>query len=106
MKFHKQIMAELQAEFLVIQVCCKSISKCSTTLDAGTKYDDLRRHLTDLCLNIGVVWKHGTAVNIIKSADGSVTVALEDGTTVHGNIVSTFISLSYGFISHSHLSRS
>ncbi|KAJ6538485.1 hypothetical protein DFH09DRAFT_1177036 [Mycena vulgaris] len=69
MKFHEAIMAELEAEFLVIQ------------------HDDLRRHLTSLCLVAGVVVKHGKAMNINKLADGSVTVVLDTGTIMRGDIV-------------------
>ncbi|KAJ7498601.1 hypothetical protein FB451DRAFT_1161324 [Mycena latifolia] len=63
-------MSDLQADFLVIQ------------------HEDLRRHLTSLCMVSGVVFKHGKAVNIIKLADDRrVTVVLQDGSSLHGDIV-------------------
>ncbi|KAF7352487.1 FAD-binding-3 domain-containing protein [Mycena venus] len=68
MKFHEQIMSDLDAEFLVIQ------------------HDDLRRQLHSLCLDAGVVFKQGKAVDIFKSED-KMTVALEDGEILRGDIV-------------------
>ncbi|KAJ6539682.1 hypothetical protein B0H19DRAFT_1180139 [Mycena capillaripes] len=68
MKFHEQIMSDLQAEFLVIP------------------HDVLRRKMLSLCLDAGVIFERGTAVDIIKSADG-VSVKLEDGETLWGDIV-------------------
>ncbi|KAJ7930106.1 hypothetical protein B0H13DRAFT_1703069 [Mycena leptocephala] len=68
MKFYERIMYDLAAEFLVIQ------------------HDDLRRQLHSLCLDAGVVFKHGKAVDIIKSVDG-MNVISEDGEILRGDIV-------------------
>ncbi|KAJ7682425.1 hypothetical protein DFH06DRAFT_1161056 [Mycena polygramma] len=69
MKFHDEIMSELEADFLVFQ------------------YDDLARHLTHLCLNAGVVIKYGREAVGISTADGTVSVSLSDGSVVNGDIV-------------------
>ncbi|KAJ7229415.1 hypothetical protein B0H12DRAFT_1147762 [Mycena haematopus] len=68
MKFHDQIMSELEAEFLVIQ------------------HNDLRRKLYSLCLDAGVVFKDGKAIDVVKSTDG-VSVELEGGEFLRGDIV-------------------
>ncbi|KAJ6583782.1 hypothetical protein B0H10DRAFT_875432 [Mycena sp. CBHHK59/15] len=68
MKFHEQIMSELEADFLVLQ------------------YEDLCRHLTFLCVGTGVEFKYASKAVNIKSVGGSVTVVLEDGRNVEGDI--------------------
>ncbi|KAJ7368686.1 hypothetical protein DFH08DRAFT_982971 [Mycena albidolilacea] len=68
MKFHERIMDELQAEFLVIQ------------------HDDLRRQLHSLCMDAGVAFKRGKAVEIVKSSNG-VDITLEGGEILHGTMV-------------------
>ncbi|KAF8213935.1 hypothetical protein K438DRAFT_1802563 [Mycena galopus ATCC 62051] len=68
MKFHDQIMSELEAEFFVFQ------------------HDDLIRQLYSLCSDAGVVFKDRKAVNVVKSIAG-VTVELDDGELLQGNIV-------------------
>ncbi|KAJ6468734.1 hypothetical protein C8R45DRAFT_1167323 [Mycena sanguinolenta] len=67
-KFHDQIMSELEAEVLVIQ------------------HNDLRRKLYSLCSDAGVVFKDGKTIGVVKSAD-EVRVKLESGEVVRGNIV-------------------
>ncbi|KAF7355635.1 FAD-binding-3 domain-containing protein [Mycena sanguinolenta] len=68
MKFHHQIMSELEAEFLVIQ------------------HNDLRRKLYSLCSDAGVLFKDGKVTGVVKSADG-VRVRLENGEMLRGTIV-------------------
>ncbi|KAJ7228325.1 hypothetical protein GGX14DRAFT_538632 [Mycena pura] len=69
MKFYRQIMSDLGAEFLVLQ------------------HNDLRRQLTSLCLAAGVDIKTGTAMNIKNVKEYQVHVTLENGSAVQGNIV-------------------
>ncbi|KAJ7094455.1 hypothetical protein B0H15DRAFT_775906 [Mycena belliarum] len=69
MKFHEEIMSDLEADFLIIQ------------------HEHLRSHLTSLCLISGVLFKHAKAVSINKLADGTVSVVLEDGSGMRGDIV-------------------
>ncbi|KAJ7082211.1 hypothetical protein B0H15DRAFT_993977 [Mycena belliarum] len=47
----------------------------------------LRSHLTSLCLISGVLFKHAKAVDISKLPDGTVSVVLEDGSGMRGDIV-------------------
>ncbi|KAJ7044714.1 hypothetical protein C8F04DRAFT_1069282 [Mycena alexandri] len=70
LKFHKQIMLDLEADFLVLQ------------------YDALHRHLASLCVAAGVALKYGcAAINAQRADDGSAIVHLEDGSLVEGDIV-------------------
>ncbi|KAJ6539718.1 hypothetical protein B0H19DRAFT_1180275 [Mycena capillaripes] len=69
MNFYEQIMEDLQADFLVLQ------------------HDDLCSHLASICLTAGVDIKYGCKADAITSADGSVTVTLEDGSSLSGDIV-------------------
>ncbi|KAK7008435.1 FAD-binding-3 domain-containing protein [Favolaschia claudopus] len=68
MKFHHEIMDELEAEFLVVQ------------------HEDLRRQLYLLCLDTGVVFIHGKAENIAKEEDG-ISVTLKDGRKLCGDLI-------------------
>ncbi|KAJ7822048.1 hypothetical protein B0H13DRAFT_1920372 [Mycena leptocephala] len=68
MKFYEQIMSDLDANFLIIQ------------------HDDLRCRLLTMCLDVGVVFKRGKAVDVSKSVDG-MTVTLGDGEILRGDIV-------------------
>ncbi|KAF7352460.1 FAD-binding-3 domain-containing protein [Mycena venus] len=69
MQFHEQIMSELQADFLVVQ------------------HNDLCDQLTSLCLGAGAVIKYGSKVVDVKTAGGSATVSLEDGSSLSCDIV-------------------
>ncbi|KAJ7098793.1 hypothetical protein B0H15DRAFT_772207 [Mycena belliarum] len=69
MKFHEQIMSELGADFFVLQ------------------HDDLRRELTSLCSAAGVAFEYGRTVVGVKSDDGVVSIALNDGKSLIGDIV-------------------
>ncbi|KAJ7098787.1 hypothetical protein B0H15DRAFT_772087 [Mycena belliarum] len=68
MKFHEEIMSELGADFLMLQ------------------YDDLRRELTSLCLAADVVFEYKRNVVDVKSENGSVTVVLDDGKRLMGDV--------------------
>jgi len=67
--FHEEIMTELLADFLVVQ------------------HDDLCNHLTSLCLGAGAVIKYDCKVVDVKTADGSATVGLENGSSLSCDIV-------------------
>ncbi|KAJ7631332.1 hypothetical protein DFH06DRAFT_702510 [Mycena polygramma] len=69
MKFHAEIMSELEADFFVLP------------------YDDLVRYLTQLCLDDGVVIKYGCEAVGISTADGTATVKLKDGSAVSGDVI-------------------
>ncbi|KAJ7283991.1 hypothetical protein C8J57DRAFT_1498977 [Mycena rebaudengoi] len=69
MKFHDQIMQELEADFLILQ------------------HDDLVSHLKFLCATAGVVFEYGSKVTNVRLAEGATTVVLEDGRTLLGDIV-------------------
>ncbi|KAJ7184628.1 hypothetical protein C8R46DRAFT_1208812 [Mycena filopes] len=72
MKFHEQIMSELQADYYILQ------------------YDTLHRELKSLCLAAGVELRYGcTAVDVEYSGSkpGSAVVKLADGSVAKGDIV-------------------
>ncbi|KAJ7872038.1 hypothetical protein B0H13DRAFT_1634004 [Mycena leptocephala] len=69
MKFHEQIMSELEADFLVLQ------------------HDDLWSYLTSLCLAAGAVIRYDCKVVDVKTVDGSAIVTLEDGSSLDGDII-------------------
>ncbi|KAJ7774094.1 hypothetical protein B0H14DRAFT_3894561 [Mycena olivaceomarginata] len=68
MHFHPEIVHDLQAKFLMIQ------------------HDDLRRQLHSLCVDSGVVFKHGKAMNIVEMENGAA-VTLENGERFEADIV-------------------
>ncbi|KAJ7482369.1 hypothetical protein B0H11DRAFT_1723751 [Mycena galericulata] len=88
MKFHEEIMSELQADFVILQVIHLVFLVLDSSKDQINKHDDLRRHLTSLCSAVGVVIEYGCKAVDVKLADGgSVNVVLEDGKILHGDIV-------------------
>ncbi|KAK7062062.1 FAD-binding-3 domain-containing protein [Favolaschia claudopus] len=68
MKFHDEIMSELQANFLVVQ------------------HDGLCQQLESLCLGAGAAVRYGCKVVNVKTTNGSVAVELEDGSSLSGDI--------------------
>ncbi|KAJ6497218.1 hypothetical protein C8R47DRAFT_1069259 [Mycena vitilis] len=79
-------MAELEAEFLVIQVCfVLFFLYFEHHRDARNQHDDLRRKLYTLCLDAGVAFERGTAVKLVKS-DGLMLVTVQDGKNLEGDI--------------------
>jgi hypothetical protein len=50
------------------------------------KHDDLRRQLHSLCVDSGVVFKHGKAMNIVEMENGAA-VTLENGERFEADIV-------------------
>ncbi|KAJ7780306.1 hypothetical protein DFH07DRAFT_469684 [Mycena maculata] len=70
MKLYEQIMSELEADFLILQ------------------HNDLRQHLTSICLSSGVVIEYGCQVVGAKlTDDDSVNIVVADGRTLHGDVV-------------------
>nr|GAT50088.1 predicted protein [Mycena chlorophos] len=71
MKFYTEIMAQLGAEFFVVQ------------------HDDLRREILSLCLATGVEFIKGKVVDIEVAPTQAeyVCVSLEDGHSIEGNII-------------------
>ncbi|KAJ6460811.1 hypothetical protein C8R47DRAFT_1226062 [Mycena vitilis] len=69
MKMHKEIMSDLEADFLIFQ------------------YQDLFRYLTSLCTTAGVDIKYESEVVGIVSLNGGATVSFRDGTTFSGDII-------------------